>query len=71
MASDIEQLRAIKSQALARLAELTANPKPNYAIDGQSVSWGDYLDRLRQTVAWVDERLSGEEPFEFDSVAFT
>ena len=38
MPSDLEQVRTIKSQTLAIIAELTANPKPTYYIDGQTVS---------------------------------
>ena len=64
MPTEAEQIRTIKSQTLAVLAEVTANPKPSYAIDGQSVSWGDYLAQLRQTVRWCDEQLAGQEPFE-------
>lgn len=28
------------------IASITADPKPNYVIDGQSVYWGDYLNIL-------------------------
>ena len=67
MASDLEQLRTIRSQALAIIAEITASPKPSYALDGQSVSWGDYLAKLRSTVDWCERKLAGEEPFEIHS----
>jgi hypothetical protein len=30
----------------AAIKEATVNPKPNYTVDGQSVSWGDYLQIL-------------------------
>jgi hypothetical protein len=36
MPSDVDQIRAIKSQTLARIAELTAEPKPTYYLDGQT-----------------------------------
>lgn len=67
MATDLEQLRAIRSQTLALVAELTANPKPSYTLDGQSVTWGDYLAKLRATVDWCERKLAGEEPFEIRS----
>ena len=35
MPTDIEQITTIKSQTLARMAEITAGPKPTYQIDGQ------------------------------------
>ncbi len=64
MPTDAEQIRTIKSQTLAVLADVTANPKPSYSIDGQAVSWGDYLAQLRETVRWCDEQLDKQEPFE-------
>lgn len=69
--TDADQLRAIKSQTLAMLAELTAQPKPTYYVDGQTVAWNEYLGRLQATVDWCDRKLAGEEPFEFASQAST
>ena len=71
MPSDLEQIRTIKSQTLAVIAELTANPKPTYFIDRQRVSWNAYLKRLRTTVDWCDRKLAGEEPFEIRSQGVT
>ena len=67
MPSDLEQLSTIRSQTLAILAEMTANPKPSYTLDGQTVSWGDYLVKLRATVNWCERKLAGCEPFEIHS----
>jgi len=71
MSSDAEQVATIKTQTLARIAEITAEPKPNYAIDGQTVSWGEYLKQLQRTVDWCNEKLNGEQPFEFQSRGYT
>mgnify|MGYP001056945441 CR=1 FL=1 len=71
MSSDVEQIRTIKSQTLAIIAELTANPKPTYYIDGQTVSWNAYLARLQATVDWCERKLAGEEPFEIRSQGIT
>lgn len=65
--TDLEMLAAIKSQALATIAAITADPKPSYAIDGQSVRWAEYLAQLQATVAWCDQRLAADEPFEIRS----
>ena len=70
MPSDIEQIATIKTQTLALIAQITAEPKPTYNIDGQSIAWGDYLKPLRETVEWCNERLTGEEPFEFHSQGY-
>jgi len=67
MPSDLEQIQTIKTQTLAILADLTANPKPTYYIDGQTVSWNDYLKSLQATVDWCERKLAGEEPFEIHS----
>lgn len=69
--SDVEQLRAIKSQTLAVMAEITAAPKPTYDVDGQQVAWTEYLRQLQGTVDWCDARLAGHEPFEVASQAGT
>ena len=67
MPSDLEQLRTIQSQTLAIIAQVTADPKPSYALDGQKVSWAEYLDRLRDTVDWCEKKLAGHGPFEIRS----
>jgi len=71
MPSDAEQIATIKTQTLARIAEITAEPKPTYQVDGQSIAWGDYLGQLQRTVDWCNEKLAGEEPFEFSSQGYT
>jgi len=67
MPSDAEQLAAIKTQTLALIAELTANPKPSYKIDGQAVSWSEYLRQLRETAAWCERQLAALSPVEIHS----
>lgn len=43
------------AQAIANISEtikeITANPKPNYTVDGQTVNWADYLDTLTTKLA--------------------
>ena len=53
------------------IAQLTASPKPTYWLDGQSVSWGDYLARLQATLDWCERKLAGAEPFEIQSQGMT
>lgn len=69
--TDAEQLRLIRSQTLSRIAELTAQPKPSYTLDGQSVAWESYLSQLQDTVAWCDRQLASAEPFELRSQGAT
>ncbi|MCL2005999.1 MAG: hypothetical protein FWG73_07510 [Planctomycetaceae bacterium] len=50
--------QTIKTQTLHLIAELTAQPKPTYNIDGQAIQWSDYLKQLRETVAWCDQQIA-------------
>ena len=71
MSSDTQQIALIKSQTLAQIVDLTANPKPTYQLDGQMVSWNRYLEILEHTVAWCDLQLAAAEPFEVRSQGYT
>lgn len=72
MPTDAEQLATIKTQTLARIAEITATPKPSYDIDGQEVLWAEYLRQLQSTVAWVDKQaVTAGGPYEVHSQGFT
>lgn len=67
MPSDAEQLAAIKSQTLELIRQITLHPKPSYSIDGQNVSWSEYLRRLQQTVQWCQQQQAAGEPFEIQT----
>ncbi|GAB4134412.1 MAG: hypothetical protein Kow0040_18140 [Thermogutta sp.] len=68
---DVQALRVIRSQCLALIAELTLQPKPSYQLEGQAVSWSEYLGRLKDVVEWCDVKLAEAEPFETRSRAVT
>jgi hypothetical protein len=67
MPCDTDQLQFIKNQTLALIAELTANPKPSYRVEGQTVSWNAYLAQLRETVDWCEKKIAAQEVFEVRS----
>lgn len=71
MPTDAEQLATIKTQTLAIMVTLTASPKPSYNIDGQSISWTEYMDMLQKKVDWVDKQLASIAPYEIHSQGFT
>jgi hypothetical protein len=71
MPTNAEQIATIKSQTLAIIVTITANPKPSYDIDGQEVLWSDYLRQLRETIAWCDTQLVAETPVEQHTIGFT
>ena len=71
MADEAQQITAIRNQSLAQLEELRANPKPSYSLEGQRVSWREYIESLQRTVDWCDQKLAGYQPFEYRSQGTT
>jgi hypothetical protein len=71
MPSDLQQLQTIRAQTLARIADVTAQPKPTYDLEGQSVAWNEYVVQLLATVDWCERKLAGEDPFEIQSQGIT
>ena len=67
--TDQQQLQEIRSLTLAQLAELRAEHKPTYWIDGQRVHWQEYAESLQRTIDWCDQKLADGEPFEIHSRA--
>lgn len=50
MATDAENLAAARTVLIRKYMEAVQNPKPNYSIEGQSVSWEGYLRMLREEI---------------------
>lgn len=70
--SAAEQLERLMAASLARLLEISADPKPTYTIRGQTIKWAEYAAELRRTAVWCQEQLRDlEGPFEVVSQAFT
>jgi hypothetical protein len=65
--TDIEQVQSIRSQTLAQLEALRADPKPTYWLDGQRVHWQEYAESLERAIDWCDRKLAECEPFEVRS----
>jgi hypothetical protein len=63
MPSDSEQLATIKSNILARLAEITAQPKPTYTIDGVTWKHTEYFEALMKQLTSVNQQIAAEMPF--------
>jgi hypothetical protein len=71
MSNDTETIQTIKDQTLSIISQITTDPKPTYSLDGQNVSWNDYLTRLQQTVDWCDAKLADQGPFEIHSRGYS
>lgn len=49
----------------AQIKDITANPKPDYSVNGQSISWASYLAMLNgQLVALQQAQQSLSGPFQ-------
>lgn len=64
MASELENLQAARLALSARIAELYTAPKPNYSIDGISVSWNEYRKQLMDEYERLGELINQANPFE-------
>lgn len=71
MPDDREIVETIRSQTLQLIQQITAQPKPSYELDGQRVSWTEYLARLIDVVHWCDQRLIADSPCEIRSFGLT
>ena len=71
MSDDRTDIETIRSRTLQQLADLRANPKPTYSVDGQRVSWETYTQSLQDTVDWCDRKLADLDPFEIQSQGTT
>lgn len=69
--TDVQYIQSIRSQTLAQLDELCANPKPTYWLDGQRVHWQQYAESLERTIDWCDRKLVEYDPFEVRSQGIT
>lgn len=69
MATALENLQTIRTNLIAALLTESASPKPNYSIDGQSMSWNDYRISLLSQIRTLDELIGAEDPFEISSYA--
>jgi hypothetical protein len=56
----LDDLQAARTNVAARIAEITASPKPSYSLDGQSVSWESYLSTLTKQMQELNRLIQIE-----------
>ena len=63
---DKQKLVTAYNQVSERFIEITKNPKPSYNIDGQEVSWGEYLNQLTKSMESLKKQIDDfrDKPFE-------
>lgn len=67
MATTLENLIAARDNFAAQLVELSANPKPSYNIDGQSVRWTEHYKFISSQIDKLNDQINDEQPFEIVS----
>ena len=72
MATVLENLTTARDNYASQLASISAKPKPNYSLDGQSVSWAEYQAFLMDKIEKLNELIQQEGgPFELQTRALT
>lgn len=72
MATDLVNLQTTKSQLITTLADLTLNPKINYSLDGQSISWLDYQRFILEQIKVINYLIQVESgPFQLETQAWS
>jgi hypothetical protein len=67
MPTDAQNMATAISNLTAAIVTATSNPKPNYTIDGQTVSHSDYLKGLFDSLRMAREQQAAlDGPFDFE-----
>ena len=67
MADYLTNLETARDQIAALIVEITAEKKPSYSVDGQSVSWESYLATLTNQLSTLNALIGQGAPFEHES----
>jgi len=71
MATYLENLTTARDNIAARLAEITAQPKPSYDVDGQRVEWNEYFRQLNEQLATLTTAINGAGVYEERSIGYS
>lgn len=61
--SDLERLLSIKEKILSKLDDMATNPRPDYSVDGQSVSYQAFQQGLFEMLKNVNEQIQASQPY--------
>lgn len=67
----LADLVATRDNIALQLADLTANPKPTYEIDGQSIDWDTHFRALSERLDALNRAIQAAEPFEVHSTGYS
>lgn len=64
MATIAENLQTARENIAAKLAEISADPKPTYTDGSRTVSWESFFKMLTDQMEALDKRLAASQPVE-------
>jgi hypothetical protein len=63
----VEQIEAIRTQAIVQMQNLLANTGPTITAGSEEIPWAPLLIPLERTIEWCDRKLAEYEPYEVRS----
>jgi len=67
-----DDLATIRDNIVARLKDISENPKPSYVIDGQEIRWQEYFTSLMNALDKINEQIDRNDgPFEERTKVYT
>jgi len=63
-------LQTSRDNIILLIAQVTSQPKPDYDIDGQRVSWGKYLEQLQKALEGIDKQIGLIAPAQEESQGY-
>jgi hypothetical protein len=67
MSVDLQQIEAIRNQALSQIQDLLASTGPTITVNDEEIAWAPLLEHLADTVDWCDRKLGEYDPYEVRS----
>jgi len=64
---NVGDLKVARDNIVAQIKAISAQYKPTYTIDGQTVQWSQYLDALRSQLTFIEQTIAAYDPYELAS----
>lgn len=58
----LDMLITSRTNLVAAYLDSSANPKPNYTIDGETYAWSDFRAKLLDEIKGLDTLIAREDP---------
>lgn len=71
MATYNENLITVRDNIAAALVDMTANPKPDYMVDGQRMLWADLFDKYMARLDTLNKAIDADSPQELVSYGYS